>query len=107
MQAVQQRVESQGLLGAAGKWFYHNLGWFGAIGLAFWIGMGVNNGEATQGAVASVQSAYQGKVQYHVQHELALAKTAKGAVVACQHNRNVALDNDGTHVAACPPVPAK
>lgn len=102
MEAIQRQVES-GLL-KFGSWFYHNLAWFGGMVLCFFIGMGVNNGDATKEAVTSVQSAYQGKVEYHVQHEIALAKVAKTAVVACEHNADVARDNEASppEIKGCP-----
>lgn len=104
MQAILSRAEpSAGPI----KWLYHNLGWFAVIGLAFFAGMAVNNGDATKGAVTSVQAQYQGKLAYHVQNEKVIAKTAKTEHDACQRNLNAAMNNatQDEEVKGCPPVP--
>lgn len=108
MQAIPSPVEAwhwKDYSKRAGGWVYHNLIWFAAIGLAFYVGQGVNNGEATKTAVTSVQKTYQGKVEYHVQHEKVLAKTAKTAIVACERNLGAALSNAASvqEVNGCPP----
>ena len=89
------------------NWLYHHLGWFAVIGLAFFGGMAVNNGDATKGAVTSVQTQYQGKLDYHRQQEKVIAKTAATALSACQHNLDAALNNAAAseQVKGCPPTP--
>ena len=108
MEAIQRQADPQGSLHAGFSWFYHNIAWFGGMALCFCLGMGVNNGSATHEAVSSVQTTYQGKLGYHIQHEAALASVAKKAVVACQHNAVVSLDNGAPsqEVRACPPPSA-
>lgn len=110
MQAIQSRVES-GPWSAAVNWLGHNAVWLGCIVLAFFLGAGWMNGRATNSAVHQVQATYQGKVEYHVQHEKVLEKVAKTAVVAasaCEKNLHVALANeaDPQEVNKCPTVPA-
>lgn len=108
MEAIQRQADPGGIWSAGFSWFYQHLAWFGGMALCFCLGMGVNNGSATKEAVSSVQTVYQGKVEYHVAHEAALASVAKKAVVACQHNAVVSLDNGAAapDVRACPPVAA-
>ncbi len=108
MEAIQRQADTNGSWRAGFSWFYQHLAWFGGMTLCFCLGMGVNNGAATKEAVSSVQTTYQGKVEYHVQHEKVLASVAKTAVVACEHNAVVSLDNGAPlpEVKACPPVAA-
>lgn len=105
MQAIPSRVESEA--GTIVGWLSHNAIWLGAVLLAFFLGMAVNNGDATKGAVTSVQTQYQGKLDYHVQNEKVIAKTAKSAINACEHNLGAALSNDAAPEAlrGCPPTP--
>lgn len=102
MQAILSRAEPSA---GVWNWLYHHLGWFAVIGLAFFGGMAVNNGDATRGAVTSVQSQYQGKLAYHVQNEKVIAKTAKTAITACEHNLTAALNSDAGDVRGCPQTP--
>lgn len=106
MQAIPSQVETTGGRSAIVVWLSHNAVWMGAVVLAFFVGMGVNNGEATKDAVSSVQTTYQGKVDYHVAHEKALVKTTKTAINACNHNLDVAADAAAApqDLKACPPV---
>lgn len=103
MQAILSSAEPNA---GVWSWFYHHIVWFFVIGLAFFGGMAVNNGDATKGAVTSVQSQYQGKLAYHVENEKVIAKTAKSAIVACNRNLGVALNNaaDPSDLKGCPPV---
>lgn len=110
MQAIPSRVESGGWIVATLGWFLHcpdmpRYLMFGLIGGAFFLGMGVNNGSATKEAVTSVQTQYQGKLAYHVQNEKVIAKTAKTAVDACNHNLDAAIANNADTINNCPPVP--
>lgn len=104
MQAIPNRAESE--VGMIVAWFSHNAVWFGAIVLAFFLGAGWQNGQATKTAVTSVQTTYQGKLDYHVQNEKVIAKAAKSAITACEHNLGAALSNDAAPEAlrGCPPV---
>lgn len=104
MQAIPSRVESE--VGTIMGWLSHNAIWIGAIILAFFLGAGWQNGQATKTAVSSVQTQYQGKLAYHVENEKAIAKTAKSAIVACNHNLGAALNSDAAtqDLKGCPPV---
>lgn len=106
MQAIPSQVETTGTWSAIVGWVGHNAVLLALIPFAFLLGMGVNNGEATKTAVASVQTTYQGKVDYHVQHEKALVKTTKTAISACNHNLDVAADNAAApqDLKPCPPT---
>jgi len=104
MQAILSQAEpSAGMW----KWLYHHLGWFAGMALCFFLGMAVNNGDATKGAVTSVQTQYQGKLAYHIQNEKVIAKTADKALSACQHNLTAALSNaaPSEQVNGCPSAP--
>ena len=108
MQAVPNRVEYG--LAAVGQWFAHTQSiprylMFGMLLAAFFIGQGVNNGEATKHAVTSVQTQYQGKLAYHLKNEKVVAKAATKAADACEHNLNAALNHDAGDVKGCPTVP--
>lgn len=108
MQATQSRVEF-GLWNASVRWVGHNAVWLGAVVLAFSLGAAWQNGSATTAAVHSVQTAYQGKVQYHVEHEKALEKVAKTAgaeAAACEKNLSAALNSSVApeDLKGCPPV---
>lgn len=106
MEAIQSRVES-GPWNAGVKWVGHNAPWLGAIVLAFFLGAGWMNGRATDTAVHSVQTTYQGKLQYHVQHEKVLAKTAQTATIACERNLHAALEAQvDQDLNGCPKAPA-
>ena len=107
MQVIQSQAEMRNVLNGAFHWFSHNAVWIGGIVLAFFLGMAVNNGDATRSAIASVQTTYQGKLVYHLQHEKVLAKTVEKAMVACKHNAYVAIDNaaPSKEINRCPPAP--
>lgn len=106
MQAIPRRVEFRSGKVAV-SWLGHNALWFGAIGAAFFLGAGWQNGQATREAITSVQTQYQGKLDFHRQNEAVIAKTAKAALDACQHNLSAALNNDASRqeIKGCPPVP--
>lgn len=108
MQAIPNRVESG--FGAIAAWFAHTpymprYLMFGLILFAFFMGAAWQNGSATKEAVTSVQSQYQGKLEYHVQNEKVVAKAVAKALDACEHNLNAALNNDAGDVRGCPQPP--
>lgn len=110
MQAIPSRVESGLFMGVA-HWFGHSPNMprylmFGLIGGAFFLGMGVNNGDATKQAVTSVQAQYQEKLDYHRNVEKVIAKAATKAADACNHNLDAAIANDANAIKNCPQVPA-
>lgn len=111
MQAIPSRVESGGWIMTTLGWFIHcpsmpRYLMFGLILGAFFLGAGWKNGEATKTAVTSVQSQYQGKLAFHVQNEKVIAKAAKSAITACEHNLGAALSNAANvdDLRGCPPV---
>jgi hypothetical protein len=106
MQAIQRLADPKNWWRRATSWASHNAIWLGAIVLAFFLGMGANNGEATKSAVADVQTSYQGKLGYHLHRETVLAKTVEKVEDACQHNAYVALDNAASprEVTGCPTI---
>ena len=55
MQAIPRRVEFRSGKVAV-SWLGHNALWFGAIGAAFFLGAGWQNGQATREAITSVQT---------------------------------------------------
>lgn len=110
MQAIPTRVEPDGWIISTLGWFSHcpdmpRYLMFGLILGAFSLGAAWQNGSATKDAVSSVQTQYQGKLAYHVQNEKVIAKTAKTAVDACNHNLDAALANYANVVKNCPTVP--
>jgi hypothetical protein len=105
MQAIPSRVEFAGW----GAWAYHHIWIAGVVIVAFFLGAAWNNHDATKEAVTSVQGQYQGKVEYHIQHEKAVVSAATKALDACQRNLSAALNNDAPvqDLKGCPPVPKK
>ena len=111
MQAIPNRVESGWLMGVA-HWFGRSTNMpryqiYGMILLGTMLGAAAMNGSATKEAVTSVQTQYQGKLEYHRENEKLIAKTAATALDACRHNLDAALNNeaDSHHIKGCPPTP--
>lgn len=101
MQVMPSRVAFK----AGASRLYHNIGIFGLILGAFFAGAAWQNGKATNQVVHNVQSQYQGKLDYHLKNEKLVAKSAKSAEDACQHNLDAAIANDADAIRNCPPLP--
>lgn len=108
MQAILRRDDMR----QAFSWAYHRIGVIGAIGVAFFLGMAVNNHEATQDAVTPLMAAVVKKsAQLHQleTHDIPKLKSQIG----CEHRKaDVALDaatGDPKSLRAlpdCPPIAA-
>lgn len=112
MQAIPNRLDHSGWVAGTINWFGNHPDMprylvFGLIVGAFFVGEGVNNGSATKQAVTSVQTQYQGKLNYHIQNEKVIAKTVEKTVDACNRNLGAALMNSAApqDLKNCPQVP--
>ena len=106
---MMQVIPNREALRSHASSFYHNIAIItailGVLVLDFFAGAAWQNGKATVQVVKSVQTQYQGKLQYHQKVEKVIAKAAKDADDACNHNLDAAIANDASIIRNCPPLP--